>query len=275
MFNKLFFLVFVWYFLSACTVLMPVHQVGSSQALKKGTLRWTGIIGAAPTVSSTDDNINNIVTRDDSHTGSHTGSYIGSYWAYGLTDAMDLEFETATSGLFGGGDKLSILGFKYQYLGLPEHSIYSKDQRWSAVIRSRIFFGFEKNCKAEFFETACNSEEPSEYTISRKNEGFSVAQILGYRISPLWSVYGGFQFLQANVKFIKNFEEEGTDSLEEKRKISLVGGILGMKVSTYNDKGVNYFISFETSPSLVNATYEKKKVFSNVRSLGMGISYQF
>ncbi len=266
MFNRLLLVVFSGYFLTACAALLPVHQVGSSRSLKKGTLQGSVLLGTAPAIFSTNKDISE--PEDDGETNGMTGFQL----AYGLTNSIDLELERLSS--LGQRGRLSVIGFKYQYLGLPQHSIYSKDELWSGSVRLRAFVGLVtgRNCEDRFFYL-CKDDE---YNLHIESKGFSVANIWGYRLNPLWSVYGGFQFLQGDIKISKDFLPPNTDpSIEETRDASLFGGVIGVEVATYRQRGFNYFASIELSPSWGTASYTDKKVFYDTRSLAAGLSYQF
>lgn len=134
MFCKVFLLFISGYFLTACAVLIPVHQAGSSQALKKEALKAALIIGSAPKFGSTNSEIRELEQKEDAK------SQIFAYQlAYGLTNAVDLEFERLSGGFFGA-NSIKIFGLKYQYLGLPEYSAYSINHLWSGSVRARFFF---------------------------------------------------------------------------------------------------------------------------------------
>ena len=270
MFNRLLLVVFSGYFLTACAALLPVHQVGSSRSLKKGTLQGSMLLGTAPTILSTNKDISKFKYYERSH--GKTAGIAGFQLAYGLTNSIDLELE-GLSGL-GQGGTLSVVGFKYQYLGLPQHSIYNKDELWSGSVRLRAFVGLvmSRACKNVCKET----DKDDGHTLRIESKGVSVANIWGYRLNPLSSVYGGFQFLQGEIKFSKDFLPANTDpSIEETREASLFGGVVGVEVATYRQRGINYFAHIELSPSWGTASYTDKKVFYDTRSLAAGLSYQF
>lgn len=286
MFKKILLCVLGWYFLTGCAVLLPVHQVGSAQSLKKRTLRLSMIIGSAPEISSIDKEVTN-VTEKTRNTNNGYNTLSGFQLAYGLTDSIDIEVARMSVGglFFYGGDSLQILGIKYQYLGLPEYSIFKKNQRWSAAVRGRLFFDNNtqtlcKNKKPNIINSDfCDSEDKDnsreEFRFKYKNQGFSFAHIWGYRLNRFFSAYGGLQFLKANVKFKKDFILSKEESLKETRNVSLFGGFLGLTVNSYKQSGFNYFFSLESSRNLVTAVYEDKKIFIHTPSMAMGFSYQF
>lgn len=145
------------------------------------------------------------------------------------------------------------------------------------VLCEHVFFlgsNTSEQCEGSLI-SLCSSGEIGNYRLTQDNLGFSIIGLWGYRLSSLWSVYGGVQLIQANVDFIKDFVAEEVLTLENNRKILLAGGIVGFKVSTYSEKGFNYFLSLEYAPSFVSAAFEDKKIFSVTGSAAMGLSYQF
>ena len=252
--SQSFYLYLVLLFLSACSVLQPVHESNAPETLGPWGFRIGAIAGSSPTVSS------NLNTTDNS---SYSLPLEGFRVDIGLGRSFEFDYDAFVGGAVAAGSSYQL---RWQIFGNPLFETKAGDSALTLGVRNSVGTapGF----------TSSDITNASYYSADLSLNSYDVSLVYGHRMYEAFGAYIGAKNISGSVTASYHSVVNGPVVATTNKSFTAYGGVAGLYLSPHG-KSAGVDLILELDYMNVPATYSTASNWVSDVNVSLGIPFHF